>query len=64
MDVSIPDVARAIDSYVFSERDRRVLKRSMIDGVSYMDIAEEVGVSPRTVQSVMGRWRPIVMRNL
>ncbi len=57
-------MAQTIDEWVPSERDRRILKRKHIDGKGYEFIAEEEGVSQKTVQNVMNKWMPIVRANL
>ncbi len=58
------DYERVIDLWVRSERDRRALKRKYLDGVCYEQIADELGISPRTVQNIVNRWRGTVERHL
>lgn len=58
------DYERVIDLWVRSERDRRALKRKYLDGVCYERIAEELGISPRTVQNIVNRWRITVESHL
>lgn len=55
-----------IDAYVHSDRDREIIKLSLIHGVSYTRIADRLNdwVSPRTVQSVMNRWVPLLLEKL
>ena len=59
-------INQIIDAYVHSERDREIIKLSLLHGVSYMHIADrmEPWVSPRTIQAVMNRWMPIVQEHL
>lgn len=51
------DYERVIELWVRSERDRRALKRKYLDGICYEQIADELGISPRTVQNIVNRWR-------
>lgn len=59
MTASIID--EAIKECVLSERDRHILRRVMIDGVHYEQIAEELDVSRNTVQAAVAKWKPIVL---
>lgn len=43
-------VARVIDEYIHSERDRAIIKRRLIDGLSIEDLAEKYNRSPRAMQ--------------
>ena len=42
-----------IDEWIFSERDRAILKRRLLDGVCYEPLAEEVGLSVRQVKNIV-----------
>ena len=42
-----------IDEWIFSERDRAILKRSLLDGVTYEKIADEFGLSVRQVSRII-----------
>lgn len=55
-----------IDAYVHSQRDRKVLKLSMIHDISYTRISQrmDLQVSSRTVQSIMNRWAPVILDHL
>lgn len=46
-----------IDEWIFSERDRYILKRKLIDDISMEKIAEEVGLTPRQVQTVITKGK-------
>jgi hypothetical protein len=42
-----------IEQYVHSERDRRILKRRLVDGVCYEPLAEEFDLSVRQVKTIV-----------
>lgn len=42
-----------IDEHIHSERDRAILKRRLIDGIIYEDIAYEFGLSERRVKTII-----------
>jgi len=46
-------IARLIDDYIHSERDRRILKRRLIDGICYEPLAEEFDMSVRQMKSIV-----------
>lgn len=59
-------VGAIIDAYVHSDRDREIIKLSLLHGISYTRIADRVEpwVSPRTIQEIMNRWMPIIKEHL
>ena len=52
-DYSNSAVAAAIDEWIHSERDRAILKRRLIDGLTYERLAEEFDLSVRYVKSIV-----------
>lgn len=61
VDLSIPRLEKLIDEHIFSERDRRVLKRKWFDRISYEALAEEFGMSPRHMPRIVERCELIVI---
>ena len=47
------EIRNAIDEWIRSERDRAILKRRLIDGITYEALAEEFDLSDRTVKSIV-----------
>lgn len=54
------DVARIIDEYIHSERDRKIIKRRLIDGISIERLAEEFERSPRAMQRKVAKLQAVV----
>lgn len=46
---------RLIDEWVFSERDRRILKLRLLDGLTFEALVEAVGMSVRQVKNIVYR---------
>jgi DNA-directed RNA polymerase specialized sigma24 family protein len=46
---------RLIDEWVFSERDRRILKLRLLDGLTFEALAEKVDMSVRQVKNIVYR---------
>lgn len=59
-------IDRTIDDFVLSERDREIIKLSLLNDVSYTRIADRLPewVSPRTIQNILNRWMPVIMEHL
>lgn len=54
----IPDLSRSeieylIDEWIFNERDRRILKRRMLDGICFEPLAEEFDLSVQSVKTIV-----------
>lgn len=52
-DLSRSDWERLIDEWIFSARDRDILKRRLLDGVCYEPLAEEFGLSTQRVKNIV-----------
>ena len=52
-DLSRSDWENLIDQWIFSERDRSMLKRRLLDGITYEKIAEEFDMSTRQVKRII-----------
>lgn len=61
MDLSIPRLEKLIDEHIFSERDRRILKRKWFDRITYEALAEEEGMSARHIPRVVERCELIIV---
>lgn len=42
-----------IDEWIFSERDRQILKRRLLDGICYEPLAEEFDLSVQQTKSLI-----------
>ena len=54
-DISNSQLANAIDEWIHSERDRKILKRRLIDGICYEPLADEFGISVRHMKSIVSK---------
>ena len=46
---------RLIDEWIFSERDRAILKRRLLDGICVEPLAEEFDMSVRQINYILAR---------
>ena len=52
-DYSNSEIKILIDEYIHSERDRKILKRRLMDGITYERLAEEFDLSVRQTKSIV-----------
>ena len=55
---------KLIDEWIFSERDRRILKRRLLDGLAFAELAEELCLAERQVKRIVGRCRESLSRHI
>lgn len=52
-DISRSQANELIDEWIFSERDRAILKRRLLDGIKYEDLADEFDMSVRQIKNIV-----------
>ena len=57
-------VAKIIEEYIHSERDRGILKRRLLDGICYEPLAEEFDMSVRQVKNIVYKGENVIFRHL
>ena len=63
-DLSNTQIRLAIDEFIRSERDRKILKRRMIDWITFEKLAEEFELSVRQVKTIVYRGRERVFAHI
>lgn len=63
-DLSVSQVEHLIDEWVFSERDRAILKRRLIDGIPYEPLADEFSMSVSQIKRIVKKQQTNVFRHL
>jgi hypothetical protein len=53
-----------IDEWIFSERDRAMLKRNLLDGRTYEQLSEEFGLSSRQVATLIPKLQNQLFKNI
>lgn len=62
--ISNSEISRLIDEWVHSERDRKILKRRLIDGICYEPLADEFDMSVRQMKNIVSRAEAKLFRHL
>lgn len=63
-DLSRSEIEELIDEWVFKKRNREILKRRLLDGITYERIAEEFGMSTRQIKNIVYRSETIVFSHV
>lgn len=63
-DLSRSDWERLIDEWIFSERDRAILKRNLLDGKTYEQIAEEFSLSTRQIATIIPKLQQKLFKHV
>lgn len=61
--MSTSDIGRLIDEWIFSERDRAILKRRLLDGIKFERLAEEFDLSVRHTKNIVYRNEKKIFRH-
>jgi DNA-directed RNA polymerase specialized sigma24 family protein len=61
-DISRDEWERTIDQYIFSERNRKMLKRKLLDGLTYEALAEEFDLSVQRTKTIISESKTRLFR--
>ena len=64
MEYSNSQARELIAEYIHSERDRRILERRLIDGITFERLAEEFDMSVRQIQNIVKKQESFLFRHL
>lgn len=64
IDISRSELEKVIDEWIFNERDRRIAKRRLLDGVCYEPLAEEFNLSERQTKNIVYKTESIIIRHI
>ena len=64
MEYSNSQIREIIEEYIHSERDRKILIRRLIDGVTFERLAEEFELSVRCTKSIVYKGQAKVFRHI
>jgi len=63
-EMSVSQVSHLIDEWVFSERDRKLLKRRMIDHIGFEKLAEEFDMSVCGIKKAVYKAQEQVFKHI
>ena len=59
-DVPNSEICRQIDEWIKSERDRKILKRRLVDGICFEPLADEFQMSVRQIKNIVYKSEKIL----
>ena len=63
-DLPRSEIEHLIDEWIFSERDRAILKRRLLDGICYEPLAEEFEMSVRQIKTIVYRGQEKLVKKI
>jgi AraC-like DNA-binding protein len=63
-DYTNSQICALIDEHIHSDRDRRILKRRLVDGICYEPLAEEFDMSDRQIKRIIYKLQERLFRYL
>ena len=63
-DIGVNELTALIDEWIKSERNRRIVKRRLLDGIRYEPLAEEFDMSVRQIKNIVYKSEEILFRHL
>lgn len=63
-DLSRSELECLINEWIFSERDRAILRRRFIDGICYEPLAEEFELSVRQIKNIVYRGEEKLFKHM
>lgn len=63
-DLSRTEWEHLIDEWIFSERDRAVLKRRLLDGICFEELSAEFDISVTSVKTILSKSQEKLFKHL
>lgn len=63
-DLSRDEICYLIEQFVFSKRDRQMIRDRLIDGMTYEELAEKYYMSVRQIKNIVHKNKDIVFSHV
>lgn len=63
-DLSRSEISHLIDEWIFNQRDRDILKRRLLDGVSFDQLSDEFFLSPQRIKAIVYKAQDKLYRHV
>lgn len=64
VDLSRTAIEHLIDEWILNERNRKILKRRLIDGICYEPLAEEFEMSVRQIKNIVYKGENQIFKHM
>ena len=63
-DLSYSEWTHLIDEWILNERDRRLIKRRLLDGIGFEQLAEEFYLSVVQTKTIASKCKAILLKHI
>ena len=63
-DMSRSELEHLIDEWILNERNRKILKRRLLDGICYEPLAEEFQMSVRRIKDIVYKGQEKLFKHM
>lgn len=63
-DISKDQLYKAIDQWVFNQRDREIIRRRMYDGIGFEQLSDEFHLSVRQVKNIVYKSKDKIFEHI
>lgn len=64
MEYTNSQIREIIGEYIHSERDRRIMERRLVDGITFEKLAEEFDLSVRAMKTIVYRCQVEIFKHV
>lgn len=57
-------IREVIEEWIHSERDRRILERRLVDGITFEQLANEFDMSPRQMKNIVYKLQEQLFKHI
>lgn len=61
--LSRSQITELTDEWILNARDRDIVKRRLIDGITYEELAEEFHLSAQRVKEIVGKALTVILKH-
>lgn len=62
--LSRSQITELTDEWILNARDRNIVKRRLIDGITYEELAEEFHLSAQRVKEIVGKALTVILAHV
>ncbi len=64
LEKSRSEIEYVIDEWIFNQRNRAIIKRRVLDGITYEKLAEEFELSTQQIKNIVYKCQDIMSKHL
>lgn len=58
------ELSHLVDQWIFDERDRKIIKRRLLDGIHFEPLAEEFDLSTQQVKNIVAKGKNRLFKHI